>query len=107
MSETISITLAGNTYVIPSLNLGQLRDLSIGISLPDEPDPQESVRRSYDRAVTIIATALRSGNPQLSVEALYKMTITRKEMRDAVDAILTFSGLIAKPSSGEAVAGAT
>lgn len=91
---SITITLAGKPYTVSQLTLGQLRDLSVGVTLPDTPDPQEVVRRSFERAASIIVTALRDSNPDLTVDSLYKLPITRDEMRAANDAILKFSGLI-------------
>jgi hypothetical protein len=98
----ITVTLAGTPYTIGQLTLGQLRDLSVGVVLPDGPDPQDTVRRSFDRSVSIIAVAVGEANPELTPAALYKMKITRAEMRDAFDAILRFAGMI---PAGEAPPG--
>src|SRR5262249_45357433 len=92
----LSITLAGKSSTLQQLPLKQLRDLSIGVTLPDVPDPQEVIRRSYDRAVAIMATALSKAAPELTSDVIYDMTITREEMRKATDAILEFAGLVTK-----------
>lgn len=94
MADTLTITLANNQYTLPRLTLGQLRDLSIGVVMPDSPDPQETVRRSFDRSVSIIVTALSVSTPDMTHDALYAMSISRQEMVAASDAILKFSGLI-------------
>lgn len=105
--DSITITLGDKTYPVPQLTLGQLRDLAIGVTLPDVTDPQEAVRRSFDRAVNVISTALREDHPDMTPEAIYKTRgITNAQMREANDAILRHSGLIAAkdetPSSGSA-----
>jgi hypothetical protein len=102
MLEPITITLEGKKYTIGELNLGQLRDLSVGVTLPDASDPQENVRRSFDRSVNVIAIGVGDANPEITLAALYKMKITRVEMRDATDKILLFAGLI--PASAPAAA---
>lgn len=103
--DSITITLGDKTYDIPQLNLGQLRDLAIGVTLPDVPDPQEAVRRSFDRAVAVISTALREEHPEMTPEQIYKTRgITNLQMRQANDAILTHSGLISAPATNGAAA---
>jgi hypothetical protein len=99
--DSITVTLAGKGYIVKQLNLGQLRDLSIGVTLPDAEDPQETIGRSFDRAVSVIAAAIREMNPELNAQALYKMSITRNEMREATDLILKFAGLITETTPGE------
>jgi hypothetical protein len=106
MTEPLTITLAGVKYTIGQLTLGQLRDLSVGVTLPDAPDPQENVRRSFDRSVNVIATAVVAANPDLTLSKLYEMAITREEMRDATNEILKFAGLIpATAAKGETTPG--
>jgi hypothetical protein len=104
MLEPITITLEGKKYTIGQLNLGQLRDLSVGVTLPDASDPQENVRRSFDRSVNVIAIAVGDANPDLNLAALYKMKISREEMHNATDEILRFAGLIpaSAPAAGAA-----
>lgn len=101
------ITLGDKAYTIPQpLNLGQLRDLSIAVTLPELPDPQEVVRRSYERAIAAIAAALIEDYPEMTAAAIYKIRgITNKQMRAAYDAILEFSGLIPATVPAEAVPG--
>lgn len=109
--DSITIHIGDQSYAVPQLNLGQLRDLAIGVTLPDVADPQEAVRRAYDRAVSVISTALREEHPELTPDALYKIKgFSSAQMRAANDAILRHSGLIrttpgepaAEPPSGEA-----
>src|SRR5262245_45270444 len=105
--ESITVTLAGKPYTVSQLTLGQLRDLAIGVTLPDTPDPQDVVRRSFDRAVAVISTALVVDHTDMTPDALYKMRISRDEMRAANDAVLRFSGLLpAKEAPPGEVAGA-
>jgi hypothetical protein len=105
MSDPIVVKLAGIEYTIAQLSLGQLRDLSVGVVLPDGGDPQDNVRRSFNRSVDVIAVALGEANPELTPAALYNMKITRQEMRDATDKILTFAGLIPATAAGSAPPG--
>jgi hypothetical protein len=102
--ESLTITLAGKPYTVSQLTLGQLRDLSIGVTLPDTTEPQDVVRRSFDRAVAVISAALIGDHPDMTAEVLYTMRITRAEMRAANEAVLRFSGLLpaADAPSGEA-----
>lgn len=105
MANSIVVTLAGTEYTIAQLNLGQLRDLAIGVVLPDATDPQVNVRLSFDRSVAVMVAALNEANPELTPAALYKLKMTRAEMLAATDAILMFAGLIpaaGAPPSGEA-----
>lgn len=108
--DSITITLEGKPYTVSQLTLGQLRDLSIGITLPDTSDPQDVIRRSFDRAVAVISAALVGDHPEMTPEALYTMRISRAEMRAANEAVLRFSGLLpaadAPPGEG-AGAGST
>jgi hypothetical protein len=106
MTESITITLEGKPYTIGQLNLGQLRDLSIGVTLPDSGDPQDNVRRTFDRSVGVIAVGVGAAHPTLTLAALYNMNITRNEMRDATNAILKFAGLLPEaPPAGSAPPG--
>jgi hypothetical protein len=107
--DSITITLGDKAYAVPQLNLGQLRDLAIGVTLPDVTDPQEAVRRSFDRAVNVISTGLREEHPEMTPEAIYKIRgLTSAQMREANDAILKHSGLISakkEPSPQETPSG--
>jgi hypothetical protein len=100
--EPIKITLADKEYEVSQLNLGQMRDLSIGITLPDATDPQDIVRRSYARGFSIITVALREKYPEMTPAALEKLLITSGQLRDATSAILKFSGLILSDESATA-----
>jgi hypothetical protein len=122
MSESIKVVLAGKEYTVKRLNIGQMADLSIGVLLPDNPDPVENVRVAFRRTLSVIATGIRlqaaplvaeakaaakeaedndslgrlsNGTLQSRVlEALYWTAITKEELRNASDAILEFSGLV-------------
>jgi hypothetical protein len=105
--STIKITLGGSQYEITQLTLGQLRDLSIGVALPDVADPQETVKRSFDRAIAVIASALRV-QYGMTVEKLLALPITGEELRNAHHEVLVFAGLTpaTEAKAGEAQAGA-
>ena|SRR5579859_2186884 len=109
MSDPITITLDGKPYAIQQLTIGQMRDIHIGVVLPDAVDPQENTRRSWDRAVAIISAALIESDASFTPEAIYKMRFTIKERNAAVSAILKFAGLgtsTEESPQGEAAAGA-
>lgn len=91
--KTITITLGGSQYKISQLTLGQLRDLSIGVALPDIADEQEIVKRSFDRAVSVIVAALRVEHPEMTMEKLYTLPITGEELRNVHHEVLVFAGL--------------
>lgn len=92
--ESIKITLGDKEFDVDQLTLGQMRDLSIGMVLPDATDPQEIVRRSYVRGINTIAVALRAKYPDMTIAAIEDMRITPQQMRDSTSAILKFSGLV-------------
>jgi hypothetical protein len=104
-----TITLAGQPYTIQPLTIGQQRDLQIGVTIPPSDDPQENVRRAFDRNLAVILAALSDGYPQITRDALLQMRgSTPQERVAAVNAILEFAGLVARTETppGEAAAGA-
>jgi hypothetical protein len=105
MLDPITITLAGNAYTIQQLTIGQQCDLGVGVVLPQSEDPQENVRRAFQRNMSIIAAALAEDHPTLTKDALFKMRITPQERIAAVDAILKFAGLVQTVKPGEAAEG--
>lgn len=94
----LRITLAGKTYEVAPLTLGQLEDLSAAAATEDTKDAGESVRRSFKRTLGAIAAALSEAYPDMTEAALRKLRSTRREMLDAYNAVLLFSGLIAPRS---------
>ena len=108
MDDTV-ITLAGKEYPIPTpLTLGQIIDLKIAVVRPTSPDPQEEMRRSYQRSIDIIAAALGGKYPEITTVSLPAMPISDDELTRACNIVLDISGLIPKKDakSGEAQAGA-
>jgi hypothetical protein len=101
--ETLSITLGGQTYSINKLTIGQQMALGIGVALPESPDPQDNIRRAFERNLNIIVAALSKNHPTMTREWLLEnCTATGEERREAVDKILDFAGLIrAEPKPGE------
>jgi hypothetical protein len=112
MTGPITITLAGKQYQIDRLNLGQLRDLSIGIVPGPEPiEPKQKVAKWFEHAVDIIATAMRRAHPNLTSDVLFEMPISNAELHKAFADILLYAGLLPSHAkedvqSGEAGAGA-
>jgi hypothetical protein len=101
--QPFEITLGGIRYPIQSLKLGQLRDLSIGVVMPPETDIRVMVRRKFERDVQLIEVALRYYERKLSADDLFSMPISRQEMDEAADKILTCSGLVPPRKSLEAL----
>lgn len=107
MADKITVTLAGTDFPITvPLTLGQLEDLEIAVVVPAADDPQEEMRRSQARGTGILLAALAGDNPDLTVEKLKAMRITRKERSEAIATILDVSGLAPKKdaAAGEAQA---
>lgn len=106
--QTTTIMLAGQPYTIQQLTIGQQRDLQVGVTLPPADDPQENVRRAFDRNLAIIVAGLSKDHPQITMDKLLDMRgSTPQERVAAVNAILEFSGLVAKETPpGEVQAGA-
>lgn len=107
MTDSITVTLAGKPYTIGMLTIGQQRDLGIGVMLQDvKDDPQENMRRAFDRNLTILAAGLSMDHPDMTVATLLQMRgVTAQERVAAVNAILEFAGLIpAEKKPGEAEA---
>jgi len=93
----ITITLAGNDYEVPALNLGQIEELA-DVLFSDTP----AGTKSFQRTIAIIATALKvSGRAEMTETMLRGMRITPQEMRAAQAKILEHSGLV---RTGEAEA---
>src|SRR5260370_526771 len=66
MLEPITITLADKSYAIQQLTIGQDCDLRVGVVLPQSDDPQENIRRAFERNVSIIVAALSADYPELT-----------------------------------------
>lgn len=106
MKKPITVILAEQTFEIAQLNLLQLRDLNIGVSKTAPTDPIALVRESFDDALETLQIALRISNPEMTVEKMYSMPITEKEMVEAVGDVLRHAGLLKpkEPKPGEEVA---
>jgi hypothetical protein len=102
--QPVTITLEGKDYAVRPLTLGQVEDLRIALveALPD--NEQEQVRWEYRRNLGVIAAALSTDHPDVTVGTLKNMRATRDEVSAAVDKIIELSGLKPKePASGEAL----
>ena len=109
MNDSITVTLGGKQYRIQQLTIGQQRDLSIGVTLPQSPDPQENVRRAFERNLGIIVAALSKDHPEITMAALLEMRgSSPRERVLAVNTILEFAGLVREkdPKPGEEQAAA-
>ena len=104
MDETV-ITLEGKPYPLATpLTLGQIIDLKIAVVRPTAPDPQDEMRRSYQRSLDILTTALSAAYPEITEASLRGMTVSDAELTAAVSTILDISGLVPKKDAkvGEA-----
>lgn len=95
MVDKLLVTLAGEEYKVTQLNLGQIEDLAILAMLPMVPnDPQEDTRNFFKRVIGTISASMKQNNPEMTVEKIRSLPITRDEMVKAYNAILTFSGFV-------------
>jgi hypothetical protein len=102
------VQLAGQVYKITTpLMLGTLIDLRVAQVSPSTGDPQDDMRRNYERSIAIIACGLKDDHPEMDAAKLRAMRITDEELSLAWREILRISGLeIRDPESGEAPAAA-
>ena len=107
MADTINITLDGKPYAVRKLTIRQQIALGVGVALPEVADPQENVQRAFDRNLSIILAALSVDHPEMTRDALLESRTTAEERRVAVDAILTFAGLIPIAAKPREAAGAS
>ena len=95
MADPVTITLAGQTFPIQPLNLGQIEEVADALGAA-------AGAKAFERTLKILATALKvSGRADLTPDVLRGMMITPDEMRAAQDVVLKHTGLI---KAGEAPA---
>lgn len=92
MTDT-TITLEGNPYTIKPLTVGQLEDLTAAILMPDTGDPQADARRGFQRMTGSIAAALAIDHPEITVDAIRAMRVTRHELVTAHAQVLEHSAI--------------
>lgn len=110
-SDTITIHLAGQAYVIHPFTVGQLEELHVGVVLPESADPKENVRQLWKRNVDVIAAALSQDHPQITRDVIVKMRLgSVKAVNETSNQILRFAGIIKEETQesppGEAQAAA-
>jgi len=105
---SITIKLAGKDYEVAELTLGQIEELGVASVLAPASDPQEEMRNSFKRSLGILAAALAVQHPDMTVDSMRTLRITRTELREGVRAVLRHSGLELRDDAapGEAPAGA-
>lgn len=113
--ESVTVRLCGTDYKIRKLTLRQARSVGIGI-LKDAPQqtPDEMFVSSVDQAVAVVACALSRDYPEITQDKILDMETGVREIRDAADAILLFSGFVTQAkeatpgetASGEGAPGA-
>lgn len=98
MSNTLTLTLAGNSYTIPQFVLGQVRQVSILIAglLDRIEDNTERAKHLWDIKLKTIHVALSRAYPHVTLEAMDDMLTMSAEINAAFNDVLTFSGLLAK-----------
>lgn len=120
------IILAGRTYEIGTLTLGQMRRLKIGLI---EKAPEKSrlaklddgsivtvnlprgeliatLTAEWDLQLDAVATALSKAYPEMTMEALLESDASPEELQAAYVKVLVHAGLVKDTSSGEARPGA-
>lgn len=97
MGKSITITLGGQDYAIQPLTIGQLEDVTAAIVAPDTADPQKNARLGFERMIETIAAALKDDHPAVTVEAIRKMRITRRELMVAHAQVLELSEVVSVP----------
>ena len=105
--ETLTITLAGQKFVIQPLTVGQLQDLHVGVVETASDEPAEGVRQYWTRNIKLISIALSEAHPNMTEDTIRKMRLgTLPAVKQAVEEILIFAGIWVKKESksGEAPA---
>ena len=120
------IVLAGKSYEIGTLTLGQMRRLRIGLV---EKSPEKSrfalledgrivpvemqraelvatLQAEWDLYLDAVATALSKAYPDMTVEALLESEATSDELQAAYVKVLKLAGLMKDKPSGEVRPGA-
>lgn len=123
MKSPVTITLAGKTYEIRRLTLGQQRALGLGVvkgnaakqaadaaKTAGKPfDPVQAEAEAYDYFTDIVVAGLQRDYPDLTAAALYGLETDLAELTAAARKILEFTGYmpVGAAKSGEAKAAAT
>jgi hypothetical protein len=107
MSDSLTLTLAGTSYTIKPLTIGQLRDLQIGVAKNmDTSGGVETLESYWKRNVAILVTALSEDYQEITEAQVLKMRLgTRQSVDKAIDEILFFSGLVEEKASSKEKAG--
>lgn len=120
------IILAGKSYEIGTLTLGQMRRLKIGLiekapekarfALQDDnkivpvklsrDDLVATLTAEWNQYLDAVATALSKAYPEMTVEALLDSEATSDELEAAYAKVLRHAGLIKDRKPGEAQPGA-
>lgn len=114
-TDSITIMLAGEAYVIYPFTVGQLEELHVGVMYPSDVDPKENVRNLWRRNVDVLAAALSQDHPQMTRDVIYKKRLgSIKVVNNSINQILKFAGIAGddpkvpakEPAPGEAKAAA-
>jgi len=70
------------------------------MAIPDDTDPEENVRRAYQRASNVIAAVLKSNSPQLDATSMAEMRITDQELFAAAIVIIESVKITKKAFTG-------
>jgi len=109
VNDSRQIVLAGKSYKITvPFTLQQIMDCNIGVAAPlVAGTPEEAARDSYERALKVIATAVKEEHPELTVDYLRQLRgATIREFNAAATVIYEESGLVVRKEGarGEATA---
>lgn len=103
MEGEISFTLGGERITAPPLTIGQIKRICLAIPIATG---QGATAAAFDAEVEIIAAACAVARPLLTTEGIMALPSSRREMAEAVRAILVGAEFV-KPENdpGEAKAG--
>ena len=90
----ITLTLASTPFVVGRLSLRQSRAIGIGVFREGPAHTTDAFDVSLDRAIEIVAAALSRNNPELTPEKLLDMDIGVREVHEACQRVLEFSGFV-------------
>jgi len=91
MIEGISINLGGEVYVVPALNLKQIRTMKMDIGSVNVENPLASITAS----LSIVLTAIQRNYPDMTMDKLEEI-VDMNNFQSILEAIMGQSGLVAK-----------
>ena len=91
MIEGISINLGGDVYIVPALNLKQIRTMKIDIGSVSVDNPLASLASG----LSIVLAALQRNYPEMTADKVEEI-IDMNNFQVVLDAVMGQSGLVVK-----------